>query len=95
MTAELWKILREFPRRWQLYVNGWGLAGTLDGATADRALRFRTTMVEEACPEDLGAARKFPLPSWPFRHMGMEAMSVLAAAMNESLLQSHDGVIRC
>jgi hypothetical protein len=31
---------------------------------------------------------------WPFRHMGMESMSVLACAMNESLLQSYDGVLR-
>jgi hypothetical protein len=31
---------------------------------------------------------------WPFRHMSMESMSILAAAMNESLLQSHEGVLR-
>ena len=31
---------------------------------------------------------------WPFRHMGMESMSVLACALNESLLQSYDGVLR-
>ena len=31
---------------------------------------------------------------WPFRHMSMESMSVLAAAMNESLLQSYDGTLR-
>jgi alpha-L-fucosidase 2 len=37
---------------------------------------------------------KFPLPMWPFRHMSMESMSVLATAMNESLLQSYDGVLR-
>ncbi len=31
---------------------------------------------------------------WPFRHMSMEAMSVLATAMNESLIQSYDGILR-
>ena len=31
---------------------------------------------------------------WPFRHMSMESMSVLATAMNESLLQSYDGILR-
>ena len=38
---------------------------------------------------------KFPLPMWPFRHMSMESMSVLATAMNESRLQSYDdGTLR-
>jgi alpha-L-fucosidase 2 len=31
---------------------------------------------------------------WPFRHMSMESMSVLATAMNEAMLQSYDGIIR-
>ena len=31
---------------------------------------------------------------WPFRHMSMESMSVLSTAMNESLLQSYDGILR-
>lgn len=31
---------------------------------------------------------------WPFRHMSMESMSVFATAVNESLIQSHDGIIR-
>ena len=31
---------------------------------------------------------------WPFRHMSMESMSVLATAMNESLLQGYDGILR-
>lgn len=34
------------------------------------------------------------MPMWPFRHMDMEAGAVIAAAINESLLQSHDGVLR-
>lgn len=40
------------------------------------------------------SGEKFPLPMWPFRHMSMESMSVLSTAMNESMLQSYDGVIR-
>jgi hypothetical protein len=31
---------------------------------------------------------------WPFRHMSMESMSILATAMNESLFQSYDGILR-
>ncbi len=54
---------------------------------------FRTNMVRDAASSGK-KEEKFPLPMWPFRHMSMESMSVLAASMNEALLQSYDGVIR-
>lgn len=53
---------------------------------------FRTNMVKDV--NSTSKDEKFPLPMWPFRHMSMESMSVLATAMNESLLQSYDGVLR-
>ena len=31
---------------------------------------------------------------WDFRHMGLEPLGVFSTAVTESLLQSHDGVIR-
>jgi hypothetical protein len=62
---------------------------------ADASLRFRTNLAKEASlPEEEREKHKFPFPTWPFRHMCMDPMSILACAMNESLLQSHDGVIR-
>jgi len=62
---------------------------------ADATLKLRTTLVMDASlSEEERKKHKFSFPSWPFRHMGMESMSVLACAMNESLLQSYDGVIR-
>jgi len=45
-------------------------------------------------PDSSTKAEKFPQPMWPFRHMSMESMSILATAMNESLLQSYDGILR-
>ena len=51
---------------------------------------FRSIFPLVALPK----AERFPLPMWPFRHMSMESMSVLSTAMNESLLQSYDGILR-
>ena len=47
-----------------------------------------------ALPVDERERHLFSLPMHPYRHMGMEAMSVFTTALNESLLQSHDGLIR-
>jgi alpha-L-fucosidase 2 len=91
MKDELETDLKNFPGRWQIYCNGWGHWGVEGEANKDAELFFRTNMVRDAAhPDD----PKFPLPMWPFRHMSMESMSVLATAMNESLLQSYDGLIR-
>ncbi|MHB0858509.1 MAG: glycosyl hydrolase family 95 catalytic domain-containing protein [Anaerolineae bacterium] len=91
LRDELAEILRHWPARWQFYPNGFGHYGPRDIQKAEAALRFRTNPVRDVA--DPGVPR-FPFPQWPFRHMGMESMSVLATAINESLLQSHDGIVR-
>jgi len=88
---ELAADLQRFPGRWQIYCNGWGHWGLEGEINKDAEWFFRTNMVKDVnSPE----GEKFPLPMWPFRHMSMESMSVLATAMNESLLQSYDGILR-
>lgn len=91
MKDELAKDLNNFPARWQIYCNGWGHWGLEGEVNKDAELFFRTNMVKDAANPE---GEKFPFPMWPFRHMSMESMSVLATAMNESLLQSYDGTIR-
>ncbi len=94
-SDELNQVLALWPGRWQFFCNGFGHYGPRDIMKADASLRFRTTVVRDAAPRGADAKKgQFPFPAWPFRHMGMESMSVLACAMNEALLQSHDGVIR-
>ncbi len=94
LADELMPTLRRFPSRWQFYCNGFGHYGPRDVMKADGALRFRTSQVMDAAlPSEERQKNKFPMPMWPFRHMGMESMSVLACSMNEALLQSHTGVI--
>ena len=92
MTKELAADLERFPARWQIYCNGWGHWGMEDEVNKDAEWFFRTNKVRDVASKSKD--EKFPLPMWPFRHMSMESMSVLATAMNESLLQSYDGTIR-
>ena len=89
LAKELAIDLERFPGRWQIYCNGWGHWGMEGEINKDAEWFFRTNMVR-----DVNSKEKFPLPMWPFRHMSMESMSVLATAMNESLLQSYDGILR-
>ena len=91
MTSELSEDLKNFPGRWQIYCNGWGHWGLENEVNKDAEWFFRTNMVKDVAHPDSAV---FPLPMWPFRHMSMEAMSVFATAINESLLQSYDGIIR-
>jgi alpha-L-fucosidase 2 len=93
LSSELAKDLERFPQRWQIYVNGWGHWGLEGEVNKDYEYYFRTNQVRDVSP-GVKSDEKFPLPMWPFRHMSMEAMSVLATAMNEALLQSQDGIIR-
>lgn len=92
LGAELSADLQRFPSRWQIYCNGWGHWGLEGEVNKDAGWFFRTNQVRDVNSPD--KEERFPLPMWPFRHMSMESMSVLATAMNESLLQSHDGVLR-
>jgi len=100
LAAELEGILDGWPERWQIYPNGWGHIGPEAEVKKDAEMPFRTNAVRDARltsldgPFPADKSETFPLPAWPFRHMSMESMSVLAAALNESLLQSHDGVLR-
>jgi hypothetical protein len=91
MAKELSADLKDFPGRWQIYCNGWGHWGLEGEVNKDAEWYFRTNMVKDAANPD---SARFPLPMWPFRHMSMEAMSVFATSVNESLLQSYDGIIR-
>ena len=91
LASELAIDLEHFPGRWQIYCNGWGHIDGSGEIKKDAEWFFRTNNVSVVGSPD---AEKVPLPMWPFRHMSMEAMSVLATAMNESLFQSYEGILR-
>ncbi|HUH47983.1 MAG TPA: hypothetical protein VLZ54_12565, partial [Arenibacter sp.] len=97
LADALERDLTDFPGRWQIYDNGWGHWGLehevygkdYHSITKDAEMFFRTYEVE-----DINSNEVLPLRMWPFRHTSMESMSVMATAMNESLLQSHEGILR-
>ncbi len=99
LSVELQTVLNRWPGRWQCYCNGFG---HYDPRGVKRVDAHSTYVVEDAAYSNIKDARidddgntpTFLFPTRPFRHMGMESMSVLACAMNEALLQSHDGTIR-
>jgi hypothetical protein len=91
LARELAVDLENFPGKWQIYCNGWGHWGLEGEVNKDAGWFFRTNMVGDYASPD---SAKFPFPVWPFRHMSMEAMSILATAMNESLFQSYNGTLR-
>ncbi|MCX6219568.1 MAG: hypothetical protein NTZ69_01100 [Bacteroidia bacterium] len=92
LAKELAIDLERFPGRWQIYCNGWGHWGMEGEVNKDAEWFFRTNIVRDV--NSKSKDEKIPLPMWPFRHMSMESMSVLATAMNESLFQSYDGILR-
>jgi alpha-L-fucosidase 2 len=97
LGREAQRVIRDWPIYWQFYANGWGHYGPLAAMKAESTLPGRVShnpVTDTSLPAEERARQAFPFRMYPFRHMGMEAMSVLAGAMNESLLQSHDGVIR-
>jgi hypothetical protein len=98
MAAELQAVLKEYAERWQIYPTGMTHWGVRNNIRAEAALRWRTSKVSDQakwqeCQKD--PDQKIPAsPSWPFRHSSLESLGVFTGAVNESLLQSHDGVIR-
>lgn len=91
LAKELAINLSQFPAKWQFFVNGWGHISPEVEEDAHGTSYFKANSVNVVGSV---TGEKVPVPAWPFRHMSMEAMSVLATAMNESMLQSHDGTIR-
>jgi hypothetical protein len=90
LAAETESILATFPERWQWFPNGFGHYGPTEAMLLECRQRFlQRQVVDASCPQET-----FPLEMWPFRHMGLEPLGVLSTAVTESLLQSHDGVIR-
>jgi len=57
--------------------------------TKDKDSRWHTNTVT-----DVKTKEKLPSPAWPFRHFTLEAVPIACAALNEMLLQSHEGFLR-
>jgi hypothetical protein len=97
LAAEAKKIINSWPMFWQYYSNGWGHYGPLAIMKGEATVPGRmanNSVMDASLPDGEREKNRFSFLLYPFRHMGMESMSVVTTAMNETLLQSYDGVIR-
>ena len=74
---------------WQFYCQGFGHYGPYEVFTRDKDSRWHTNTVR-----DVKTGEQFKSPAWPFRHFTFEAVPIVSTALNEMLLQSHEGFIR-
>lgn len=87
MAEELSRHVEDVIDTWIIYPQGFGTYGPAN--ITDQADRWKMNDVRDSdSPETKKVA------AWNFRHFDFETLPILAAATNEMLLQSYDGVIR-
>ncbi len=83
------RLFEKHVAKWLLSSNGFGHYTD----STDYNDRYMHNEVETFTP-DFQPLGKRVRSEWPFRHVGLECTAVLSCALNETLLQSHDGTIR-
>jgi len=94
LSEELVAELANSVSTWQLYPQGFGHYGPYHVFKPEFEQRWRLNPKVRDPASTAKPRETFPFPTWPFRHFDNEAMPIVSAAVNEMLLQSHDGVIR-
>ena len=86
LIEDLWPFLRQTASTWLIYPQGFG---TYSSSFLDQKFRLKNPKVELRERDEV---RKNL--DQRFRHFDYETLPILAAALNESLLQSYDGTVR-
>jgi hypothetical protein len=94
LAQELIAELANSVSTWQLYPQGFGHYGPYHVFRPEFVERWRVNAKVRDAASKTKPTETFPFPTWPFRHFDNEAMPIVSAAINEMLVQSHDGVIR-
>lgn len=89
MTELLHKHMRDTVSTWITYPQGFGQYGPYANTAEDVYLRWHTHAVRNTV-----TGEKTNVFMWNFRHFNNETLPILAATVNEMLLQSHDGILR-
>lgn len=89
LASEAAEAVENSVKAWQFYCQGFGHYGPYEVFTKDKDSRWHTNTVT-----DVKTKEKLPSPAWPFRHFTLEAVPIACAALNEMLLQSHEGFLR-
>lgn len=87
MAEEMAVHIEDIIDTWIIYPQGFGTYGPAN--TSDHCERWKMNDVRDT---DSGETKK--VTAWNFRHFDYETLPVIATAVNESLLQSYDGVLR-
>ena len=83
------RIVQNRIEEWALFHNGFG--HYTDSVPYDQRFAYSPVAMVE---NNVRGKETYPCEEWDFRHFGLECSSVLACARCETLLQSHEGVIR-
>ena len=97
LGSESWTLLRRLTGWKQNFANGFFIDGDQLPASLVRMRHLVIDLPDRTPPEWEEYSRTLPrrpLNAYPFRHIGLEGNGVFCAAMNERLLQSHDGIVR-
>lgn len=86
-SERLRKYLDKFISDWQIYPNGFNVDGP---GEVENSVNIRTYYH----PVNLATDQKEKCLAFPFRHLNMESVPIVATAVSEMLLQSYDGIIR-
>jgi len=89
LAREAAEAVENSVKAWQFYCQGFGHYGPYEVFTKDKDSRWHTNTVT-----DVKTKEKLPSSAWPFRHFTLEAVPIACAALNEMLLQSHEGFLR-
>lgn len=87
MGEDVIPYLRDTFSRWMIYPNGFCVDGP-NGIT-DAQNRLKYNDVRDTTTDTVS-----PFEAYSFRHYDMETLPIAATAINESLLQSHEGILR-
>jgi alpha-L-fucosidase 2 len=83
-------MIHDHIKTWQMYPQGFGHYGPYSVFQRDLKDYYRVNSVRDAANPE----KTFPFRTWPFRHFDNEAMPIVTTAVNEMLLQSHEGIVR-
>lgn len=89
MTELLEKQLRQTISLWIRFPQGFNMEAPYEDFylyTYDRWAKYEV--------DNAKTGKKELIPGWKFRHFDYETLPIVAAAMNEMLIQSYDGILR-
>lgn len=87
MAEDFMPVMRDISSNFQGFINGFNAERGMTGCRVFPAKRWDN-------PRSIETGNRQKVKPEPFTHLDFETMPIQACALNESLIQSHEGVIR-